>query len=299
MPINNNLPDHKLLVNLKTREEANPKFVDALSAVDVEILNAPALEDLKRYIPEFSSGTWEDYPKKNFTEEERAKVIEDLFAGYILPTAFETIKITFLIKGMDLVDVCHLIRHRTMGFSASGTGDRDCRHDNVLLKPSIIGSKYEDDIVYHIKELMKIYGKMYDDPDIPVLDPRTILPRNTSNYYYVTADLKAIMNFVSQRKDESIEPETMNVIALKLWIEICKLYPSLKNKFDFNGTDRFAVETSKGGRSSNFYVPEPKNDVYEYKLSWFMKQKMRREMRNGEQYLVLKEVLLKELESIS
>ena len=298
MPINNNLPKHPLLVNLKTGEKANPKFVNNLEMIDVKLLSIPSQNDLMSYIPSFASGTWCDEPKHDFSKEEREKVLKDLFNGYILPTALETIKITFIIEGMDLVDVAHLIRHRTMGFSASGTGDRDCRNDNVLLKPSIIGSKYEEKIKKHISGLMKIYGEMYDDPDIPVLDPRTILPRNTSNYYYVTADLKAIMHFIGQRKDESIEPETMNVIAIKLWLEICKIYPMLKYKFDFNGVDRFAVETSKGGRSSNFYIPEPKNDVYEYREDWFMKNKMRQEMRNGDQYLAIKEKLLLELESI-
>lgn len=298
MPVNNELPTHPLLVNLKTDEKANPKFVNNLEMIDVKLLSIPSQNDLMSYIPEFASGTWCDDPKNNFSIQEREQVLKDLFAGYILPTALETIKVTFLIEGMDLVDVCHLIRHRTMGFSASGTGDRDCRHDNVLLKPSIIGSKYEKKIKKHIAGLMEIYGEMYDDPDIPVLDPRTILPRNTSNYYYVTADLKSIMHFIGQRKDESIEPETMNIIALKLWIEICKFYPMLKDKFDFNGVDRFAVETSKGGRSSNFYIPEPKNDVYDYKTDWFMKQKMRQEMRNGDQYINMKKALLKELESI-
>lgn len=298
MPVNNDLDKHPLLVNVKTGEKAKPKFVNNLEMVNIKMLNIPSQNDLMSYIPEFSSGTWEDNPKQDFTKEERERVLLDLFNGYILPTALETIKITFLVEGLDLVDVCHLIRHRTMGFSASGTGDRDCRHDNVLLKPSIIGGKYEKDIKKHITALMEIYGKMYDDPDIPVLDPRTILPRNTNNYYYVTADLKAIFNFIHQRKDESIEPETMNIFALKLWIEICKHYPMLKNKFDFNGPDKFAIETSKGNRSSNFYVPEPKNDIYEYRLDWFMKQKTRSEMKGGKQYLKLKKKLIEELSSL-
>lgn len=298
MPINNDLPDHPFLVNLKTGEKATTNFVNNLESIDVKILNAPSQSEIMSYIPEFSSGTWEDKPKTEFSNDEREQVINDLFAGYILPTALETIKITFLIKGMDLVDVCHVIRHRTMGFSASGTGDRDCRNDDVLLKPSFIGSKYEDRIKKATSELKQIYAEAFDDPDIPVLDPRTILPRNTSNYYYVTGDLKAIINFVKQRKDESIEPETMNIIALKLWIKLCKIYPALKSKIDFNSPDHFAIETSVGGRSSNFYLPEPKNDFYQYKRSWFMKQKTRAEMRNGFEYIAIKNELMKELEAI-
>ena len=298
MPINNDMQKHPLLVNLKTGEEAKTNYINNLDAINVRILNAPNRNELMSYIPEFTSGTWEDHPKTDFSKEEREKVIKDLFDGYLLPTALETIKITFIIEGIDLPDVCHVIRHRTMGFSASGTGDRDSRHDDVLLKPSMIGSKYEADIKTHISALKRIYGEMMDDPEIPILDPRTILPRNTTNYYYVTADLKAIFAFVGQRKDESIEPESMNIVAMKLWLAICKLYPELKGKIDLRGTDKFAVETSKGGRSSNFYRPEPKNDVYDYRLDWFMRQNMRSEMRGGKEYIYIRDKILKELDEI-
>ena len=298
MPINNDLPDHPLLVNLKTGKASKTEYINGLEAINVRILNAPSINDLMNYIPEFTSGTWEDNPVINFTNEEREKAVEDLFEGYLLPTALETIKITFIVENLDLPDVCHLIRHRTMGFSASGTGDRDSRFDKVLLKPSMIGSKYEGRIRYHINALKELYAEMMDDEEIPILDPRTILPRNTNNYYYVTADLKAIMAFVGQRRDESIEPETMNIFAFKLWREICKIYPKLKYKINLRDTDHFAVKTSIGGRSSNFYVPEEKNDIYEYKLSWFMRKKKRSEMRNGDQYIKLRDSILKEIDDL-
>jgi len=298
MPIDNSLPDHPLLVNLKTGKKPVTQYINGLNAINVRILEAPTITTLESYIPEFTSGTWEDNPVYGFSKEQRSQAVNDLFDGYLLPTALETIKITFIVEGIDLPDVCHLIRHRTMGFSASGTGDRDSRNDKVLLKPSIIGSKYEASIKLATDILKETYAKMMDDPDIPVLDARTILPRNTNNYYYVTADLKAIFAFIGQRKDESIEPETMNIFALKLWLEICKIYPKLKDKIDLRGPDHFAIKTSIGGRSSNFYRPEPKNDIYNYKLNWFMKQKMRQEMRGGDQYIKLRDSILKEIDKL-
>ena len=298
MPIDNNLEDHPLLVNLKTGEKATTEYINSLDAINIRIINAPTISNLENYIPEFASGTWEDDPVRIFSNENRKQCVNDLFDGYILPTALETIKITFIIENIDLPDVCHLIRHRLMGFSASGTGDRDSRHDKVLLKPSMINSKYEERIKKHIDGLKSLYAEMIDDPEIPILDPRTILPRNTNNYYYVTADLKAIFAFVGQRKDESIEPETMNIFAMKLWLEICKLYPKLKGKIDLRGPDNFAIQTSIGGRSSNFYRPEPKNDIYKYKLNWFMRQNMRSEMRNGNQYITLRDSILKEIDEL-
>ena len=183
MPINNDLEDRPLLVNLKTGAIPKTRFLHALDAVGVEMISCPTDTDLMGYIPEFASGTWADKPMTNFTEEERAKVIDDLFAGYILPTALETIKMTFCIEGLDLVDVCHLIRHRTLSFSAQGTGDRDMRHDDVLMKPSIADSKHLPKFVKLMNDAKGLYSEIMDDPDMPILDARTFMPRCTSNYY--------------------------------------------------------------------------------------------------------------------
>lgn len=299
MPINNDLPEHPLLVNLKTNEAPITNYIHGLEAVNVRMLDCPSEVDLMKYIPEFASGTWEDYPKNDFGLAERKQVLDDLFAGYILPTALETIKMTFIIEGIDLVDVCHLIRHRTLSFSAQGTGDRDLRHDNVLVKPSIIAdSGYFERFAKIMEDAKSLYADITDDPDMPILDARTFMPRCTSNYYYVSGDLKAIMAFVGQRKDESIEPESINIFAIKLWTEVVKRFPQLKYKIDLRSPDLFAIETSKGGRSSNFYRPEPKNDIYEYRLDWFMRQKMRQEMKGGEEYIVMRDRLLFEFDCL-
>jgi len=299
MPQNDNLEERPLLVNLKIGQEPQTAFLNALDAVNVRMLDCPSDAELMSYIPEFASGTWEDKPKTNFTVVERAKVVDDLFAGYILPTALETIKMTFIIEGIDLVDVCHLIRHRTLSFSAQGTGDRDMRNDAVLVKPSIQGNdKYQSRFAKLMTDAKQLYADVTDDPDMPILDARTFMPRCTSNYYYVSGDLKAIIAFVGQRKDESIEPETMNIFAIKLWTEVVKRFPQLKTKIDLRSPDLFAIETSKGGRSSNFYRPEPKNDIYEYRLDWFMREKMRQEMVGGQDYIVMRDKLLEEFDAI-
>ena len=299
MPINNDLPEHPLLVNLKFGQNPETKFVNGLDAVNVRMLDCPSDKDLMAYIPEFASGTWEDKPKTDFTDQERAQVIDDLFDGYILPTALETIKMTFIVEGIDLVDVCHLIRHRTLSFSAQGTGDRDLRNDDVLVKPSILAdSEYLDRFKRLMYDAKQLYADITDDPDMPILDARTFMPRCTSNYYYVSGDLKAIMAFVGQRKDESIEPESVNIFAIKLWTEVVKRFPQLHKKIDLRSPDYFAIETSKGGRSSNFYKPEPKNDIYQYRLDWFMRDKMRQEMKGGDEYITMRDMLLAEFDKL-
>jgi len=298
MPINDDMPEHPFLVKLKTGQKPTTKFVNNLDAIDVRMIDCPTEEDLEKYIPEFSSGTWEDKTKTDFTDQERKDVVKDLFEGYILPTALETIKMTFVIEGLDLVDVCHIIRHRTLSFSAQGTGDRDLRHDDMLIKPSILNSKHHGKYTQLMLDAKELYADIMDDEDMPILDARTIMPRCSSNYYYVSGDLKAIMAFVAQRKDESIEPETMNIVSIRLWTEVVKRFPALKGKIDLRSPDLFAIETSKGGRSSNFYRPEPKNDIYEYRLDWFMRQKMRQDMIGGDHYIKLRDKLLSEFDNL-
>lgn len=298
MPHNDDIPAQQLLVNLKTGEKPTTKYLNAIDAIKVTLLNAPTIEKLKSYIPSFTSGTWRDNPQFNFTEEEKEQVMNDLFNGYLLPTALETIKLTFIVEGIDMIEVPHLIRHRTLSFSGQGTGDRDLRHDDVLVKPSILRSKH----LRKYKQLMELskelYADLMDDESIPILDPRTVLPRSLSNYYYFSGDLKAIIAFVKQRKDESIEPEVMNIFAFQVWLEVCKVYPQLKNKIDLKSPDHFAIETSKGGRSSNFYKPEPKNDIYDYNIESFMRQKTRQEMNGGDYYIMVRDRLLAEFDKI-
>ena len=299
MPINEELEDRPFLINFKTGEKQKNKYISHIDSINVTLIDSPTPESLMKYVPEFSSGTWRDFPEKDFSKEERLQVLDDLFDGYILPTALETMKFTFLLEGLDLSDVAHIIRHRTLSFSASGTGDRDCRMDNVLLKDSFIGSKYEERIKSATDTLMEVYSESLDDPEIPHLDPRTILPRNTTNYYYMSGDFKAIKAFVLQRKDSSIEPSSMNLIAIKIWLEVCKIFPRLKDKISFTEPDRFAIETSKGNRSSNFYLPSKINDIkgYEYKKSWFIKDE-RNNMRGEHNFLLKFSSILKELDNI-
>ena len=298
MPHNENIKADPLLVKLKHGEKPKTEYLNAVDEIKVTLLNAPTMEELKIYIQSFTSGTWSDKPQFEFTEEEKEQVMNDLFDGYLLPTALETIKLTFIVEGLDMIEVQHLIRHRTLSFSAQGTGDRDLRHDNILVKPSILYSKHFE----KYKKLMELSKELYcdltDDPDIGILDPRTVLTRSTSNYYYFSGDLKAIMAFVRQRKDESIEPEVMNLFAIQVWTEVVRIYPQLKNKIDLRSPDTFAIETSKAGRSSNFYIPEKKNDLWEYNKASFMRQKMRCEMIGGSDYIKIRDKLLSELDSL-
>lgn len=299
MPINNELKDLDSPVPMHRGEKSRTVFKPNLHAIKIELLNAPTLQDLYEYIPRWGTATWNSEPHDSYTQPEREKVVQDMFDGNILPSALETVGLTFLVSNIDLVDVTHLIRHRTMSFSAICTGDRDLRHDACLIKPAIhltqeFASRYED----LVRASKQLYADMVDSNEISILDARTILPRSLEHHYYARVNLKDAINFIKQRSDRQIDPESNNIMALKMWIEIVKQYPPIKSLIDFSKPDFWYVHTAPTGRSSNMFMPEDRNDVFEHKEQWFVYKKKREQMAGGEVFLKIWKDLIKELDEI-
>lgn len=299
MPINNRLPNIKNPVPNRRHEEPKTEYLQHLHNIKVELLQAPSLDELKQYIPRWGTATWNDKPHNNYTDDERNQVIRDMFDGKILPTAMETIGLVFLISNIDLVDVTHLLRHRTFSFSAICTADRDMRHDNALVKSSISHSDYYGRYVKIVEDAKKLYADMVDSDDISLLDARTILPRCLESHYYMRGNIKDIIHYIKQRIDRQIQPESDNIVALKMWIEIVKQYPLIKDLIDITAPDMWYCKTAPTGRSSNIYMPEtPRNDVFEYKKQWFLYKKERSKMKGGHVFCSIWSELVNKLKNI-
>jgi thymidylate synthase (FAD) len=297
MPINNDLPDKKFPFTIKRMEQPTTEYLEALSAIKVKLIQSPSLEELMDYIPEFALATWEDKPRSDYTEKERYECITKLLRGEVLPTALETVGLTFLISNIDLIDVTHLIRHRTMSFSAHCTGDRDQRHDPCLVKPSIlVDPEYVDRFMNIVDDAKELYADMVDSGQVSILDARTILPRALTNHYYARVNLKDFIGYLRQRLDRQIQPESDNIIALKMLVEANKKLPGLKEVVDLNAPDHWFVKTAQTDHSSNLYRPEtPRNDVFEWKPQWFVYGCERKDMPGGEYFTTLWNNLVEEL----
>ena len=187
-----------------------------------------------------------------------------------------------------------------MSFSAICSADRDLRHEDCLVKPSIdwspeFGERYRN-LVIKCKEL---YADMVDSDFVSMLDARTILPACLEHHYYVRVNLKDALHFIRQRIDRQIQPESDNIIAMKMWIEIVRRYPQIKSMIDVNAPDTWYVKTAPTGRSSNIYMPEtPRNDIFEYKKQWFIYKRQRSHMRGGQVFMNIWAKLLQELDSL-
>jgi len=283
MPINNSLPNKKFPMDLFPGEKPDTEFLSHLENIHIELLDYPSVARLLTYAPQMGLATWEARPHLPKVDEAMG-FIHDMFSMKVLPTVLETIGLTFLISNIDTIDVTHLLRHRTMSFSAHCTGDRDQRHDSCLVKPSIEGSMFYSEYKALVRKSMQLYADMVDD-GISILDARTILPKSMENHYYARVNLKDLLGYLHQRLDRQIQPESDNIVAMKMLIELVKVYPFEKPPIDLDAPDMWYVKTAQTDHSSNLYMPEKRNDIFDYKEQHFVYKKTRENMPGGQTFI--------------
>lgn len=274
------------------------EFVEQLNAIEVDIVHAPTVEQFRQTISVFLGNTWGDTINWDFEEAETDRIIDQLFKFELLPTAMETINLTFAINGMDMIDTTHLIRHRLFSFSAQCHGDRDMRDDRIMVKPSIMQHpEFFERYQSITNEARKLYVDMMDSGEIHGLDARTIMPRNFEHFYFARATIKDWIGYCNMRKDENIQTTVDNIIALKVWKRISEVYPFLAHLVDFDKPDEFYVRQSKKGKT-NIFPPAKKNDLFDWVPEQFFHPLGRDEFPGGEVFLELRDKLKAEIQEI-
>ena len=284
---------------LKFGQAVKPiEFVNQLENIDVQIVHAPTIPEFRKTISVFLMNTWNDKIEWDFPEDAISQTIDELFRYELLPTAMETINITWSVNGMDMVDTTHLIRHRLFSFAAQVHGDRDMRDDRVVVKPGILANKDFYDRYQQITELARgLYVDMLDSGLVHGLDARTVMPRNFEHFYMVRCTIKDLIGYCIMRGDEQIQTTVDNIIAMKLWLEILKKYPFLKGLVDFRKPDQFYQRQSAKGKT-NIFPPNAKNDNFDWCEEQFYHPIGRDEFAGGEVYLKIREDLLKQIDAI-
>lgn len=284
---------------LKFGQAVQPvEFVNQLENIDVQIVHAPTIPEFRKTISVFLMNTWNDKIQWDFPEDAISQTIDELFRYELLPTAMETINITWSVNGMDMVDTTHLIRHRLFSFAAQVHGDRDMRDDRVVVKPGIMANKDFYDRYRQITEMARgLYVDMLDSGLVHGLDARTIMPRNFEHFYMVRCTIKDLIGYCIMRGDEQIQTTVDNIIAMKLWLEVLKKYPFLKGLVDFRKPDQFYQRQSAKGKT-NIFPPNAKNDNFDWCEEQFYHPIGRDEFPGGDVYLKIREDLLKQIDAI-
>ena len=293
MPKNNTLEPVELPMVLRFGEKPKTEFKNNLDSIKVTLMQAPTMDDLRKYLPGFANATWSEAPDDydNLSIEKKDELIRDVFIGKTLPTALETINLNFRIEGISLQEVTHIIRYRNASFSADCSGDKWWTNKAALVPNSIQNSNgdnsnpFDDDDFYsrykEIVEMSKqLYCDMIDSKKISIMDARYILPRCLETYYYMRISLKDALHFIKQRIDKQIQPETDNVIAYQMYCEILRQFPVANGIIDIHTPSYFYINTARTGKATNLYFPDADSDKFEWNEKDFIYQCYRNEM-NG------------------
>ena len=282
MPVNNNLPVQKLPMEVKFNQKPTTEINILERAINAKLIQYPTYEQLLSYLPNFCQATWEDNPYKEYTREQAEQVLIKMFKGQTLPTAKETIRLTFTLENLTYIEISHILRYRGFSISAQCTADRDQRNDSASIPASIAQSKqFKERYEKLIHEMKQLYTEMVDTKEISIFDARYILPKASTVYYHVSMNFNDLLHFIKQRQDEAIQPQTDNILAYKMWLEVCKVYPILTtlDLVDFDEPSWFFIKTHASGHCSNIYIPSEVNDKHlEYNEKSFLYNKRRNEM---------------------
>lgn len=328
MPKNNNLKPVDLPMDILFGEKQSTEFMNNLGAIKVKLVDAPSIDQLMEYLPYFAHATWAERPMTGMNFKEKVNTLYDALHFKTLPTALETIGLTFTIEGISLQEVTHIIRYRKASFSAECSGDKWWSHKMALIPNSIQNSngpytteaEYEEyrystgekvhkedfhgryiELVNACKEL---YCDMIDSKEISIMDARYILPRCLETFYYMRMSLGDAIHFIRQRIDKQIQPETDNIIAYQMYEEILRAIPLAYGLVNIHAPSQFYINTARTGRATNLYFPDEDSDKFEWNEEDFIYQKYRYEMngtdKNAEnlflQFLKNHEEIIKNLE---
>jgi hypothetical protein len=284
---------------LKFGKKTEPiQFMNQLECIDVKLVHAPTVAEFRKTVSVFLLNTWNDKIQWDFPEDQIDQTIDELFRYELLPTAMETINITWSVNGMDMIDTTHLIRHRLFSFAAQVHGDRDMRDDRVMVKPGIMANADFFERYKQITTMARdLYVDMLDSGLVHGLDTRTIMPRNFEHFYMVRCTIKDLIGYCIMRGDEQIQTTVDNIIAMKLWLEVLKVYPFLKGLVDFRKPDTFYQRQSAKGKT-NIFPPNAKNDNFDWCEEQFYHPIGRDEFPGGDVYLKIREDLLAQIDAI-
>ena len=243
----------------------NGEFVNDLANIKVTLLNYTPYSHLEKYIPELVTATWNENIQEfrdTLLPKDRDEIMKLCFDGKLIPTALKSIPVTILIEGITTHDVTHLLRHSGLSFAADCTGDK-----YITDRPMIIPSFLDDcPIEYKIRytEMMAEAFQLYDDicnnlgQKVHIQDARLVLPRTTETFYYVTGSLFDFIKFLQQRIDMQVQPKSDNILALRVYEALSKVYPL---QINVNARNNFYCSESEHELSSKWYSPLPQNET--------------------------------------
>lgn len=237
------------------------KFKNHLDSIKATIYQCPTYEDLEKYIPEFVSLTWlekiEDI--ESFLIEKgltRRDCVNETLLGHTLPTALETINLTFFLEGLDLTNVTHVIRHRLFSFSAQSTDPVSMLNHDFLENDAFLEN---EELRTRSRNIMLEANKLYEDAlkeGFTFYDARSYQPRSKECKYFMSGNIKDFIQFINTRLGRLNQPTSDNILALRMRNEILKRFPILEKQMPVQRIQREYISLLKEKMNLNNFPPD-------------------------------------------
>ncbi len=245
-------------------------FHDYRQAIKIKLVEPESKETMMKRLYQFVRTTWEDSPDDNLhpTEQQMKEGLDAMLSGQALGLGLEATSLTFEISGITRADLQQIVRQRVgVVFSVQCTGDRDIRHNPILIEESIAQS---DDLlnsmIHSTLEAKKTYSTLMDSMKVSIQAARLALPESREMHMRMHTNLSTLLFFYQKRIDNSSQTWQMNEIVRKMAEEVCKVYPEMTSVFEKQSKKFTMSKDAESNRASTFatalYLPEV--DSYEY-----------------------------------
>lgn len=251
--------------------EVSHNYVGMLDSLEVKLVSSPTLNDILNYSTGFLLSTWDKgasyvlkdgpYSESKIAKNDEIRLIYRALQGKFLPTFLESIKVTFVLNGVNTHDATHFLRSRAFGFASDCTGDKTNEYRDIGV-PEYLQEMGGDALERYKKattELMQLYVDSMNHGKVSHLDARLLLPRTVNGFYYATMSLGDALSFIRKRLDRQIQPSSDNLIAIYMLLELSSKFPFLATLVDVNAKNSFYIMETDSNFGSHYYPPNEAN----------------------------------------
>lgn len=236
-------------------------FKNHLESIKTTLVDYPSYERLCVYIPEFVSMTWLERIDQIYTymsdkHMTRKDLVDAMFNRQTLPTALETVNLTFFIEGLDMTGVTHLIRHRMFSYSAQSSDPVTMEGHDILENDAF---NEHLDLRVRARELCTELNDLYIealDRGMSFYDARHFMPRAKEAKYFMSGNIKEFMGFINVRLGRQNQPTSDNILAARMRAQIIGVYPILEKFMPVEMVQRAYTSNINEKCNLNTYPPD-------------------------------------------
>jgi len=264
-------------------------FKDWIDAIQVRLISGPRVDQIESAMGAMQHATWGATAQDAWRRGEEEFDLEALLRGGSLPLGAEIAHFTFEISGVSRIITHQIVRTRVgVTYSQRGTGDQDCRHDDVLVPRSLCRSGQEALLERYIQgalEAKLLYAEMIDSKEHSLVMARYVLPQNLAQFIYADYSYLALVGLAAKRLC-TYETLEFNVVLQRM-----KEAMEAGGYGHFASLLRAACDSPQGCHymrprrmAGTVYPPDAKHDRFPWNPENYVYERTRDELLDGPEF---------------